>query len=174
MPGIWCQCTKLKERFLAYQITGNEGRTRFKNDFFMCVKINPTFKILLSFWWPFKSGLFFTYWLLKPGFHLSGKKYHIIHLGTIYCLEGFPFLETSLIFQPRAFIFVLFGLVQPKSTNCFGFNLMLGPIFWFKRVKLALRIPNWVQSGRDDLKKVKIGVQPYNVLNKNNLNLTPG
>ena len=39
-----------------------------------------------------------------------------------------------------------------KPDPFFGFNLILGPIFRFKRVGLALRIQKRVQLGRVDLK----------------------
>ena len=44
-------------------------------------------------------------------------------------------------------------LVQPNPTRFFGFNPILGPIFGFKRVGLALRIQKRVQLGRVDIKK---------------------
>ena len=43
--------------------------------------------------------------------------------------------------------------MRPNLTRFFGFNLILGPIFGFKWVKLALRIQKRVQLGRVDLKK---------------------
>ena len=44
-------------------------------------------------------------------------------------------------------------LVQPNPTGLFGFNPILGPIFKFKQVGLALRIQKQVQLGRVDIKK---------------------
>ena len=60
--------------------------------------------------------------------------------------------------QPRRGIFREFFTIaelirRPNPTRFFGFNPILGPIFGFKRVGLALRIQKRVQSGRVDLKK---------------------
>ena len=53
-----------------------------------------------------------------------------------------------------------YQLVQPNPTRIFRFDPILGQIFGFKRVGLALRIPK--QVGLTS-KRVQIWIQPYNV-----------
>jgi hypothetical protein len=79
----------------------------------------------------------------------SKAKYIIVSIG--FCFSQLREEPLSKLMQKN--MSVKDKKVTYLKTRFGGFNPILGPIFGFKRVGLALRIQKWVQSGRFDLQK---------------------